>query len=251
VSHLVAPGTTLHFSATFRETDFLPRRSDLNRLPTPTATDQHGRPIYGPLVQVGQLIASPRPNRRFGDFDVVSALNADGWSRYWGISGAIEHDAGDNLGLFARYTYSRTTDNWLASSDGGPDGQLSPFADDQADDWRDGTSDFDLPHRLAAGVEIRFPGSMGPRLAGVYRYRSGYPFTPGFPTGVDVNGDGSGRNDPAFVDPSIGGVSNLVGEWDCLRSQSGRFAERNSCRASPACTRSTCVSASASEGPMD
>ena len=77
----------------------------------------------------------------------------------------------------------------MARSDGGPEAQLSPFADDQADDWRDGTSDFDLPHRVAAGVEIRFPGSMGPRLSGIYRYRSGYPFTPGFPIGVDVNAE--------------------------------------------------------------
>ena len=230
VSHLLTRGTTLHFAATYRETEFLPRRSDLNRLSTSTATDQHGRPIYGPLVQLGQLVASPRPNRRFGDFDVVSALNADGWSRYWGITGALEHDAGDRLGLFARYTYSHTTDNWLALSDGGPDAQITPFADRDADDWRDATSDYDLTHRFAAGAELRFPGAFEPRLAGVYRYRSGYPFTPGFRTGVDVNGDGSGRNDPAFIDPSISGVSSLMGTWSCLNTQSGRFAERNSCR---------------------
>jgi hypothetical protein len=230
VSNLVAPGTTIHFSATYRETDYLPRREDLNRLPVATGADQHGRPIYGPLVQVGQLVTSPRPNRRFGDFDVVSAINADGWSRYWGVTGAVEHDAGDRLGLFARYTYSKTTDNWLARSDGGPDAQLSPFPEREADDWRDGTSDLDLTHRVAAGAELRFPGPLEPRLSAVYRYRSGYPFTPGFRTGVDVNGDGSGRNDPAFVDTSINGVSTLTSEWDCLRTQTGRFAERNSCR---------------------
>jgi hypothetical protein len=230
VSRHVANGTTLHLSATYRETEFLPRREDINRLATPTATDQHNRPIYGPLMKVGQLVASSRPNRRFGDFDVVSALNADGWSRYWGVTAAVEHDAGEELGLFARYTYSRTTDNWLARSDMGPDAQISPFAEVGSDDWREGVSDYDLTHRFAAGAEVRLAGTMEPKIAAVYRFRSGHPFTPGFRTGVDVNGDGSGRNDPAFVDESVTGVTNLMSEWDCLQEQRGRFVERNSCR---------------------
>jgi hypothetical protein len=47
---------------------------------------------------------------------------------------------------------------------------------------------------------------------------------------VDVNGDGSAGNDPAFVDDRIEGVSDLFPEWDCLRVNVGRFAERNACR---------------------
>lgn len=231
VSHHLGATTTVHVSGTYRNTDFLPRRSDLNRPAAPTAHDQHGRPIYGPLVQIGQLVATPRPNRRFGDFDVVSAVNADGWSRYWGVTGAVEHDAGELIGLFARYTHSRTTDNWLARSDGGPDAQLTPFVEEGGADWREGRSDYDLPHRLAAGLELRLPDERAPRLAAVYRFRSGYPFTPGFRDGVDVNGDGSGRNDPAFVDESVSGVGELVSRWGCLRGEVGRFAERNSCRA--------------------
>jgi hypothetical protein len=229
VSRYVSGGTTVHLSGSYRETEFLPRRSDLNRQPLATSSDQHGRPIYGRLGQIGALVAAQSTNRRFADFDVVSALNADGWSRYWGLTGAIEHDDGGPLALFARYTYSRTTDNWLARSDGGTDAQLSPFPEG-GDDWREGTSDYDLTHRLAAGAELRFGDSFGPRLAAVYRYRSGYPFTPGFPVGVDVNADGSGRNDPAFIDESVSGASAVVRSWNCLASQIGRFAERNSCR---------------------
>jgi hypothetical protein len=226
----VAGGTTVHFSGAYRETDFLPRRTDLNRQPLAGSADQYGRPIYGRLGQIGSLVAAQSANRRFADFDLVSALNADGWSRYWGVTGALEHDDGGALALFARYTYSRTTDNWLARSDGGPDSQISPFAESGADDWREGISDYDLTHRVAAGAELRMGAASGPRLGVVYRYRSGYPFTPGFPTGVDVNGDGSGRNDPAFVDEGVTGASGIVRAWNCLASQSGRFAERNSCR---------------------
>jgi hypothetical protein len=203
---------------------------DVNLQPLATSADQHGRPIYGRLSQVGGLVGAQSVNRRFADFDMVSALNADGWSRYFGITGAVEHDDGGALALFARYTYSRTTDNWLARSDGGPDAQLSPFGGGAADDWREGTSDYDLTHRFAAGAELRFGDSFGPRLAAIYRYRSGYPFTPGFPVGVDVNADGSARNDPAFIDESVAGASAVVRSWNCLASQIGRFADRNSCR---------------------
>ena len=84
-----------------------------------------------------------------------------------------------------------------------------------------GTSDLDVPHRLAVGFEVHPFGGMS--VAGRYRFSSGMPFTPGFRDGVDVNGDGSGRNDPAFI------VSGL-GNETCLRDQVGQFAERNSCR---------------------
>src|SRR5690606_30255587 len=77
-------------------------------------------------------------------------------------------------------------------------------------DWADGRSDFDVPHRLAVGAELRLPILAGVSIAGVYRYQSGYPFTPGFRDGVDMNGDGSGRNDPAFVDNAIPGTDELV-----------------------------------------
>jgi hypothetical protein len=56
------------------------------------------------------------------------------------------------------------------------------------------------------------------------------PFTPGFRPGVDANADGSGGNDPAFLDPALPGMASLLGQNQCLKPQSGEFAERNSCR---------------------
>jgi hypothetical protein len=98
------------------------------------------------------------------------------------------------------------------------------------DKWRDAVSDFDLPHRLTAGIELRPRLGFSPRIAALYTFRSGYPFTPGFRDGVDVNGDGSGLNDPAFVDLAVPGTQELVNSWDCLSSQVGKFADRNVCR---------------------
>jgi hypothetical protein len=216
----------------YRHTDFLPRRADLNLRPAPGATDQYGRTLYGTLVQEGSLLAaSPGSNRRFSGFDLVSALNADGFSEYWGVTVTVERSVARGLNLLASYTYSRTTDNWLGVRGGGPEAQLSPFPSGlNGSDWAKGKSDFDVPHRVLVGAELSAPARMGARLGLLYQYRSGYPFTPGFRNGVDANGDGSGSNDPAFVDNSVPGMDALVAGWDCLRPQIGRFAARNSCR---------------------
>lgn len=232
VTRLLGSLAALHLSTTYRRTDFLPRRDDLNLPENAAGTDQYGRPLYGSLVQQGGVIAAaPSSNRRFGQFDLVSAINADGRSDYQGVTIALERRSLGPFSFTGSYTYSETTDNWLSARGGGPEAQLNPFPDSlNGQDWADGKSDFDLPHRIVIGGEVRLPVPLSPRLATSYRYRSGYPFTPGFPIGVDANGDGSARNDPAWVDEAIPGTGELLSRSDCLRAQVGRFAERNSCR---------------------
>ncbi len=220
----------LEIATHYRHTDRLRRRHDLNRLPAPAESDQYGRPVYGTLLKEGSLIApEPGSNRRFDEFDLVSALDPDGFSDYWGVTARLEQPVGRFLRFLASYTFSRTTDNWLSGRYEGPDAQLTPFPDSlDTGDWAEGTSDFDAPHRAALGIELRPLGRDGLTLAALYRYSSGLPFTPGFPRGVDANGDGSDSNDPAFVDEGIDGVSALLSEYPCL--QLGRFSERNACR---------------------
>lgn len=233
VTRLFPDGTALHVAGSYRFTDRLSRRDDLNRPLAPTARDQHGRPIFGNLVKQGSLLAvEPGSNRRFSEFDLVSALNPAGSSSFWGATVAIERHTGGSLDLLASYTYSQVRDDWLSGSRGGPERELNPFADGfNGADWPDGISDFDVPHRAVVGFQFRFPQALaGTRLAALYRFRSGRPFTPGFRDGVDVNGDGSGFNDPAFIDPSVPGIEELLQEWDCLADQQDEFAERNSCR---------------------
>ena len=229
ISTMLGELGTFHISTAYRHTDFLPRRHDINRLPSPISADQHGRPVYGELVQNGGTIAAtPGSNRRFNEYDIVSALDADGFSDYLGFTAGFERRLGNVLNLFASYTYSRTDDNWLSGVGGNFGFQLSPFPGGlNGGDWADGRSDFDQPNRLTFGAEMDF-GAL--RLAGFFRTESGVPFTPGFRPGVDANGDGSGTNDPAFVDGDIAGVTDLFSSWECLRGQAGSFAERNSCR---------------------
>jgi len=47
---------------------------------------------------------------------------------------------------------------------------------------------------------------------------------------VDANGDGDWNNDPAFVDAALGGMSDILSAQSCVRTSTGIFAERNSCR---------------------
>ncbi|MDH3290761.1 MAG: TonB-dependent receptor [Gemmatimonadota bacterium] len=222
----------LEVSAHYRHTDFLARRHDLNRLPSTAGQDQHGRPLYGTLVKEGGVIAAdPTSNRRFAGFELVSALDPDGYSDYWGVTARLEQPVGRFFRLLASYTYSQATDNVLTGRHGGPYAQLTPFPDSLSGaDWADGRSDFDVPHRAAVGVELRPIGRDGFTLAALYRYRSGLPFTPGFPNGVDANGDGSASNDPAFVNDAFPGLSDLYAGWDCLRIRADQFAARNACR---------------------
>ncbi|MEW5931491.1 MAG: carboxypeptidase-like regulatory domain-containing protein [Gemmatimonadota bacterium] len=231
VSRALGATGTLHLSASYRRTDFLPRRTDLNLASAPAATDADGRPVFGTLAQQGALLyAQPGSNRRFGGFDRVWALNTDGWSEYRAATVAFEHRPATGLAAFGSYTFSDTQDNWVGARSGWADAQLPPFPGGGGDDdWSEGRSDFDVPHRAVVGAELSLGGRIAPRLAGLYRFRSGYPFTPGFRPGVDANGDGSARNDPAFVNPAVAGFAEARDGWDCLGG--GGFAVRNSCRA--------------------
>jgi hypothetical protein len=179
-------------------------------------------------VKSGALVAAtPGSGRRFADYDEAAGVNADGWSEHWGISAGVERALSNDGAIALRYTFSRTRDNWYGGREGGwtvtpPDGLES------TEEWAEGVSDFDVPHRLAAIVGIQLP--LNARLSALYRMESGVPFTPGFRRGVDANADGYMGNDPAFVDAAIAGVNDLIAEWSCLEDSRGEFAARNSCR---------------------
>jgi len=227
VSGALGGGTVLMVSGTYRHTNFLPRSTDLNLVAAAGEKDQYGRTLYGTLTQFGELLTSGLSSRRFGGYDVVSGITADGSAEYRALSVGLEHAMASAFGFFARYTYSQATDNWPVRNSLGTAALPTPLAD-AAQDWREGTSDYDLPHRLAAGLQLRPALALQPRITLIYRYQSGYPFTPGFRPGVDANGDGVANNDPAFVDNAVAGISALTSQWSCLSA--GSFAERNSCR---------------------
>ena len=224
-----AGGFALHLSGSFRRTEYLLRKRDLNLTPVPSGEDQFGRPVYGELRQRGSVLgAKPSFNRRFPGLDRVYALVTDGWSEYRDLSVVLEKRSGP-LQFVGSYTYSKTEDNMVGWAGFTDESRLVPTtALDETTAWDEGISDFDVPHRLVAAVDVELPVLEGAHLTGIYRMRSGYAFTPGFRPGVDANGDGSAFNDPAFVGATdLGGVD---ASWTCVRSQASGPVERNGCR---------------------
>jgi hypothetical protein len=232
LSHAFPGRINVEISGLYHHTDFLPRRTDLNLVSASTGQTSEGRPLYGSLVKQGGMVSPVvGSNRRFPNFDLVSGIVASGFSDYYAGTATIERKSPNGIGLSASYTYSVTEDNWMLGPGGDPADQITPFPETPiGDDWTDGRSDLDIPHRLALTATYRFPGRLGLDVAVRYRFRSGLPFTPGFRPGVDINGDGSGSNDPAFIDPAIAGTDQLLSDHGCLADQAGEFADRNSCR---------------------
>lgn len=213
-------------SGVYRHTDFLARRRDLNLPSAPVGTDQYGRPLYGTLTQVGGLLtAVPGSNRRFGAFDAAHVLEATGFNAFYGITAALERVSDEGISLGVAYTYGHTRDNIASFSTP----QVSPFPNGlNGQDWVEGRSDFDIPHRLLVAAD--WVASSAVRIGLVYRLSSGMPFTPSVRGGVDANGDGDLRNDPAFIDGTLAGMDSLRGDWTCLNDDLGGFATRNGCR---------------------
>jgi hypothetical protein len=232
ISHALGGRISLEVAGTYHHTDFIPRRQDLNLIGAASGQTQEGRPIYGTLVKQGGMLSPlPGSNHRFGTFELVSGIVANGFSDYYGVTATVERRSQAGIGLRASYTFSKTEDNYLLGPSGDPTDQLSPFPEDAiSDEWVDGRSDLDIPHRLVVSADYTFPGRTALDVSLRYRFRSGLPFTPGFRPGVDINGDGSGGNDPAFIDNSVAGTDQLLSDHDCLASQVGEFAARNSCR---------------------
>jgi hypothetical protein len=230
VAMRITGNTTALLSGTVRRTENLPRRVDLNLLPEPAMRDQYGRAVFGTLVKEGGLLmAQPSTGRRFSSYDEAAGVNADGWSNHWGLNLGIEHETVGGTGVLARYTFSRTRDNWFGARQGGWTA-APPRGLAGATEWAEGTSDFDAPHRLTAALLMPLPLPLSSRLSVVYRGESGLPFTPGFRRGVDASGDGYMDNDPAFIDVGLPGISELLGQWSCLAESRDTFAARNACR---------------------
>ena len=232
VTRAMASGLTFQLAGGYYHTDYLLRRSNLNRLQDPIATTNEGRPVYGGLAKQGGLLqATPGSNRRFESFDIVSAFVPTGYSDHYELTAGLERRVSRALSVLASYTFSRTRDNLVGAAEPDPFDQLSPFPDGLGvNDWTEGRSDFDVPHRLAATLEYRSAGANPVVVSARGRWRSGLPFTPGFRPGVDANGDGGGNNDPAFLDPGVADLATALAQVSCSQGAGGQFAERNGCR---------------------
>ena len=124
-----------------------------------------------------------------------------------------------------------------AGGGGGSFGSATTATNPNVREWA--VSSFDRRHSITGS--LTWPVNLGLEVTATGRVSSGAPFTP--LVGSDINGDGS-RNDRAFIfdplsqstDPAVAAAmskllaSSPAGVQQCLTSQLGSAASRNSCR---------------------
>jgi hypothetical protein len=214
---------------------------DLNLRDEPvfTLANEGNRPVFAPASAIvpatGQT--SLYASRRDPDFARVYELSSDLASQTEQLTFSVNGLLPRLISAQASYTLTRSRDQ-TSFGFGGPSlgFQFTPTrGDPNQHEWA--PSDQDRRHSFTLVLGKTFGRGLETSLIG--RASSGQPYTP--LVGGDVNGDGA-RNDAAFVfDPSTladtavaGGLSRVLGGSNrissCLKSQTGRIAERNSCR---------------------
>ncbi|TVP77017.1 MAG: hypothetical protein EA352_04530 [Gemmatimonadales bacterium] len=210
----------------------------------PFLLDGEGRPFFGDPAAISARTGAvaPATSRLDPEFGNVFEITTDLRSSAHQFSLQGFGGLGDRTTLMANYTLGFARDEGSAGGGtgrfgGGSGGLLAPTAGSPNErEWAPSTNDrrhtlnLTLSHALRPSVEVSLMG----------RLMSGAPFTP--LVDRDINGDGL-RNDRAFVfdpaaaaDPAVvAGMESLLATApsrvvDCLDSQLGGVATRNSCR---------------------
>jgi hypothetical protein len=192
-----------------------------------------GRPFFGDpsaIVPTTGAVSygTSRIHDEFGSvFDVISERESKAHQVTAQISGMLP----PKLFLNLNYTLGFSRDQASGSF-----GQATTADNPNEAEWA--TSSNDRRHTINLTTSYALTEWM--EVSATSRLSSGTPFTP--MVNRDINGDGS-RNDRAFVfDPSVttdtalaNGMTRLLsnvsgGIEDCIRSQFGGIADRNSCR---------------------
>lgn len=202
-------------------------------------TGEDGRPVYAPataITRTGQVpFFASRQNPELANvFAVDSELGSRTTQATLGLNGQLPR----RISFQTSYTFSRVRDQSSFSSGAPRSGfaQSTTAGNPNEREWS--TSDLERRHSFVTVLGVPFGRTWEVTLIG--RASSGNPFTP--LVGADINGDGA-RNDRAFVfapgeaaDTALGnGMARLLenaagGVRECIESQQGTIAGRNSCR---------------------
>ena len=215
---------------------------DLNLDATPefTLATESGRPVYVPSTTIipGTGATSSNASRLHPEYGAVSQLTSSLRSASTQMTVSLGGLTMQGITLNGSYTFLRSRDqqNGFGVSGGGGFGGATTSGNPNIAEW--GTSDLERRHSFLGFITV--PVAPWFDLTGIGRLTAGQRYTP--TVGGDVNGDGS-RNDRAFVfepaataDTAIAHgmqrlllASNGTNTQDCLASQLGNIATRNSC----------------------
>jgi hypothetical protein len=215
------------------------RDLNLNTTPQFTLASEGNRPVFVPASSIIPTTGAvptqlSRIDQRFGSVFDVGSLNR---SQQWQGTVALNGFTGRGAIINASYTYAdaRAQGGLAFGGAGGGFGSATTAGNPNQQEWAQ--SQFARRHNVIATVT--HPLSSSFEITAIGRMTSGAPFSP--LVGADINGDGA-RNDRAFIfDPATAGDADLAAGMtkllagtsnsarNCLRSQLGSLADRNSC----------------------
>jgi hypothetical protein len=231
--------------------------TDLNLNPAPQflLANEGNRPVFVPSSTivaasgVTNMLASRKDPAFAQVFSVGSDLASTSQQLTMSLQGLTTRGAIFNVGYTLGYAEDQSSGGSFggfgggfgrgggAGGGGGSFGSATTAGNPNVREWA--VSSYDRRHSITGS--LTWPINLGLEVTATGRVSSGAPFTP--LVGSDINGDGS-RNDRAFIfdasspttDPDVAAAMNKLiasapaGVQECLTSQLGRAADRNSCR---------------------
>lgn len=210
---------------------------NLDATPKFTLANEAGRPVFVPPSAIIPATGATalQASRRSPAFGQVLAIGSGLTSRNAQVTTALNAFTARGAIFNLSYTYARATDQSSWAFGPAQFGFSSPTTAGNPNLLQATTSDLERRHNFTGTVT--WPFTLSFELTAFGRLTSGAPYTP--LVGGDVNGDGA-RNDRAYV---FGTSDTLLGASmrrlldatpararECLISQVGTIAARNSCR---------------------
>jgi len=216
--------------------------TDLNLAAAPrfTLPREGDRPVFVPATTIvpGSGVTTLAASRIHPEYGFVFRVASPLASHTAQVTASLNGNSFRQLVWNVSYTFTRSTDQSSFSGGNASGGFSSATTAGDPNVLRVTTSDLERRHGINGSVTWLARPWLD--VTGVLRVQSGQPYTPR--VGGDINGDGS-RNDRAFVfDPAVesdtalaAGMQRLLATApasarECLRSQAGQVADRNSCR---------------------
>jgi hypothetical protein len=217
--------------------------TDLNLNTTPgfRIANEGNRPVFASPGLIDPTTGAPLTgaSRIYSQYGQVLSLNSNLQSDTRQLTASANGFTDHGILYSVSYTFSHVRDQSSFSGGSAVYGFSSPTTNGNPNVQPWGTSDLQRQNQFVG--TMTFPINALIEITGVAQLSSGTPYSP--IVNGDINGDGSSRNDRAFVfdpnnpstDPAVASaMRTLLTEGpgrirDCLNSQIGDVAARNSC----------------------